>query len=390
MKTSRLFGAGRTRSFLWIALVIGFAVSPGWKILRAAGHVPETTPRKGEKRFSQFVYKASHNSFVRDDALDKQVDDFNVWQLELDIAWDTNGGGGTFNGVVVDHDCLLGKAQTLGDSLNELSKSKTLNSRFTVIMMELKDPNNNSQSCRDAWPARDVYRADISNAIVANLTFDRVYTPDEFDSIDNLTWPSMQELLRRGKNYCIVLNEIVTGQVSSPFFFNKEFDNPPNPAYADNRILYSLNGGFDLATKNDAVVDESQIANKDRYLWRAYPGRANCLDTNGDGDDSFWNKMVNRGFNFVASNCVDDNDQILDTRTHAPQPLYVDKNDLNNKQYGTHGYPVNLLESAMVRASPSMVDIMIKPGTYSLLPGFNVMVKPMTFKANGGAVTIRK
>ena len=386
MKTLALFRAGRMRSLVGLAVFLGLVMSSGWDFLLAATYVPETTPRKGEKRFTSFVYKGTHNAYLADGVtLDKQIDDYNVWQVELDIAWDTNGGNGTFDGVVVDHDCGAGTAQTLGDAFAELRNSKTLNSRFTVITMELKQ----KQSCRDDWPTNTVYREYIFNKIDQYLDTNRVYTSFQFKYTDNQTWPSMQELLRRGKNYCFILNEIQTGQTLSSFFFNQEFDNPPLANAAYNRVQYSLSGGSD-GFVGDNVVDESQIPNKDQFIWRVYPKLPSCVDTDGTGPASYWSKNVDRGFTFVNVNCVKNEDQIVDLRTHPPQPLYVDRNLSNSKEYGTYGEPVSLMDAAILRASSGMVDILIKPGTYDLLPGFNVIAKPMTFKANGGPVTIRK
>src|SRR5262245_43378366 len=52
-----------------------------------AQHVPECTPRPGERRFNANIFKASHNAFQRDESYAEQLDDMNSWCLELDIHW---------------------------------------------------------------------------------------------------------------------------------------------------------------------------------------------------------------------------------------------------------------------------------------------------------------
>ena len=141
-----------------------------------ASYIPETTPRPGEQRFSSFVFKATHNSYERNKPLDVQIDNYNVWQIELDCSWDTKD----FGGIVVDHDCVGAKGRSLATVFDELNNSVTLNSRFTMIYMELKSKSI-GQECREEWPSDNAtYRDFIYDEIDTYLDVNRVYTPEEF------------------------------------------------------------------------------------------------------------------------------------------------------------------------------------------------------------------
>lgn len=52
----------------------------------------------GETRYNAAMYKASHNSYSRDESLAAQIDDYNVWQIELDV-YDYGGQ------LYINHDC---------------------------------------------------------------------------------------------------------------------------------------------------------------------------------------------------------------------------------------------------------------------------------------------
>src|SRR3954469_25982212 len=94
----------------------------------------------GEQRFNAAIYKSSHNSYQRNESLAEQIDDYNIWQIELDII-DYEGE------LKVRHDCgdlwALHNAETLSDLLTKLvAESKTYIYKFTIIYLDLKD-------CRD-------------------------------------------------------------------------------------------------------------------------------------------------------------------------------------------------------------------------------------------------
>src|ERR1017187_4297705 len=100
----------------------------------------------GEQRFNAAIYKGSHNSEDRDESLAQQIDDYNVWQIELDI-YDYQGD------LKVNHLCdpgSLDAADTLTTLLTKMvAESKTFSSKFTVIYLDMK--GNGLEGCAYSW-----------------------------------------------------------------------------------------------------------------------------------------------------------------------------------------------------------------------------------------------
>lgn len=98
-----------------------------------------------ETPYNRSMYKASHNSYDRHEALADQVDNYNVWQIELDV-YDYNGH------LYVNHACTspFSEASTLPDLLTALvADSKTYKSKFTMIYLDMK--GNGNESCYIGW-----------------------------------------------------------------------------------------------------------------------------------------------------------------------------------------------------------------------------------------------
>jgi len=86
----------------------------------------------GEPRFNAAIYKASHNSYAREESLRAQIDDFNCWCLELDLHWDESSSE-----VRVSHLCIESEG-LLTDWLRDTAQAVTGPKRLTVISLEMK------------------------------------------------------------------------------------------------------------------------------------------------------------------------------------------------------------------------------------------------------------
>jgi hypothetical protein len=356
----------------WLPVCLLTLLLAAWLWPRAAQaqHVWEYEPRRGERRFNQFTYKASHNSYERSESLASQMDAFNCWCLELDLWW--------YNGDIrVSHTCPTDSHDLLSTKLSRIASSDLKYDRVTVIYLEMKE------GCFTTWPSRTTYRNYIQTRVEQYLGADRIYTSGMFanPSGDNFRWPSYQELVRRGKNFIVILHE-PDRSVDSSFFFGVHFSNPFPPDGLDvpYKVLYNV---------GDAGATPSGFG--DRYLARTYPDGAEDTCQLQEWSD-YWDRGISRGFNFVATNCVGEIYTITDPRTHSPAPLFV-AHDLSLPemfQTGVRSFPYSGAEGLLrgiQRASP-MVDVRIETGTYNITNG-TVLKRPVVLKAQGGTVLIR-
>jgi len=380
MKTNPISSRHRTR--LVLVLMAGVMLTSfGADMARAQtcphplswnGYCPETTPRAYEPQMHNFVFKASHNSYDRSETLGEQIDDYNVWMLELDCWW-------LDNNIYVRHLCGGGNGDTLASQLNEIVAAQTDHLKFTLIYMEMKyDCTNDDWQCGfletcHAWPAdvRSQFETRIRTAVVDNW----IYTADEWDSIDNKQWPSHQELIRRGKHYAFILDERGNGDGGNSFFFE-----------------VGQGGGYDTLVNHDGGCDgggsPDAVTPTARYLHRAYPG-SSCAGLCSEQNGGYWNDGVTLGFNFVATNCVSDS-HTFDVRTHSPDPMWVVGAATGRDQWGTHRFPYYSpfgILAATLRATTPAVDIRIEGGTYAF-PVNTTFTGRGVLKSNNGTVTL--
>lgn len=266
-----------------------------------AAHVAEREPRPGEQRFNRLRYRASHNSFERNESLTEQMDHWNVWCLELDLWWSRPD-------VLVAHDdpcgvgCCPCKAASLDEELDEIAASVTKHGRVTVIDLQLHLPESGTE----------VFYATIRNSLRSKLGSRRIYRPADFAAPapdgDGLRWPSYQEMVRRGKNFVVVAHPAP----EDSFFFRTTSTFPPSKGESANAVL---------AVVENAATGPGNLG--DRYLSRTWHGscagfpdlRRHC---SCEIEDGFWNRSVALGFNFIATYCVD-----RDTTFTAPMPIGV-------------------------------------------------------------------
>jgi hypothetical protein len=301
-----------------------------------------------------FQFKASHNSYQRDEDLDDQIDNYNVWCVELDLNWETDCGPC----ITVDHCCDLvtecGGEQRLWESIAEILRSTEIDHRVTFIWLDIKDPSSWWNRCHDTWPSD---RREVIRDAMLTLGASSVYTQAEFD-VDFATngghWPSWQDLRRRGKKFILVLEDQLdaSGKDKDPVLFIAV--SPPGSTVAQypHATFVNVEGG--------STAYGSPQPN-DRWIYRAW--------------NTDWGVALSRGFNLVGTDDVDNGSTVTDSRTHCPQPLYVDGASSDpDRQWGTRSYPLSGISAAVSRATAG-VTIRLRAGKYagSSVPGDKAM-----------------
>lgn len=330
---------------------------------------PADNVRPGEQRLNAFAFKTTHNSYERNESMASQIIDYSTYFLELDMFWDND-----INGVMIEHFCSSAhNARSLQEELAEIA-SATLGAdeRIVIVYLEKKDPG---APCYNDWPDRESYRTHITNALSVTLGLENIYPSSEFIGLDQSTWPSMQELNRRGYRYVVILDEMPR-VMDNLMFGVAAIANPGSPL--SNVVLINQENGNDGGGR-DAFVSTTGP----RWLNRCYSDRDLCSLNN----DAYWNESLARGFNYVATNCVDDPATIIDPRLHSPSPLYLDPFAIITQGWGTSGQPINNFTVAVFRASAG-VTISARGAVYDLPNGTSIS-KPVTIKARGGPVTLR-
>jgi hypothetical protein len=343
----------------------------------------EFVPRLGEKRFNQFQYKAVHNSFQQTQSIEAQIDDYNAWTISLDI-WDDHGVE-----ILVGHNSPTDSGHSLQDYLEQINACETAREKFTFISLQLRRNDD------FPWQGSVLeYRNRIKGVFTETLGAEHIFTFEEFAKTDgdNGRWPSMQELVRRGKYFAVVLLDTYNDNDSVSEGFNEFFFSyhgqaimPGNSSYFDAaphfnqpyKIVFLWSWRPSLNNINDMPYPENR---GDRFLSRL------STDTEcGEQEDAnYWDKGITHGYNFIGTDCVDASYTVTDAHTHSPSPLHVRIGD-STHQWGTHRFPytnASGLRAAVGRASPS-ITMKIEPGVYNATSsGANplVIAKPMTLK----------
>lgn len=345
--------------------LIGLAIAAGAASVATAQ--PNVGP--GELPLNAFVYKASHNSYERSETMTQQIQEYNTFFVELDMNWDND-----VNGVMVEHFCSSAhNAQSLYTELAEIaSPTVGRDQRIVIVYLEQKEADG---PCYNDWPARTTYRQHIVDQLSATLGLQYIYPAEEFKDFDNQTWPSMQELNRRGYRYIVILDE--RPRSDDDLFFG--VTTSPNPtAVNPNVVLINQENGNDGGGR-----DAYPTTTGARWLNRCYSDRDLCSLNN----DAYWTDSVARRFNYVATNCVNEPETILDYSTHSPSPLYVNPSFTNSERWGTWSEPMTDLYFAMLRVTRG-VTISAWTASYDV-PNLVPISQPMTIEARGGPVTLR-
>lgn len=330
---------------------------------------PASNVRPGEQRLNTFAFKATHNSYERSESMTSQIVDYSTYFLELDMYWDND-----VNGIMIEHYCgSVFNARSLQEELAEIAAA-TIGADERVVMVYLEKKDSGAP-CYNEWPAWLTYRDYIVNALSSTLGLENIYTYSEFSELDQAHWPSMQELNRRGYRYVVILDD--SANISNGFFFGVTTVANQGPTLT-NSVLINQENGNDGGNRNAFVA-----ATGPRWLNRCYSDRDLCSLNDG----AYWDESHARGFNYVATNCVDDPATIIDPRLHSPSPLFLDPFVIITQGWGTSSQPINNLMIAVFRASAG-VTISARGAVYDL-PNGTTISKPVTIKARGGPVTLR-
>jgi hypothetical protein len=336
----------------------------------------------GEQPFNYAIYKSSHNSYDRDESLARQIDDFNIWQLELDV-YDYRGE------LKVNHNCDLVEIDLRADALGPLlekmvRESTTYPWKFTLIYLDMK--GNGESGCHVNWGSeiRDRLKAEFIQA----LGEEHIYPASALRQA-NWQWPSYQALVRQGYYWGVIVD--FHGTTPNPgaaeeFLYYATSTHPPDPATVpDNTVLVNRDGGCDAG----ASRPPRRVRDQPRWLYRMWPGScaSDCLQMNG----RYWTRGIEEGagYNLLATNCVDW-DHTFKAPTHSPALVFVDPEAevscperYDACEWGTRAFPFHDLDPAIERASP-MVTLLIQGGEYRVTRhGPRVIDRPVVLATSG-------
>lgn len=309
-----------------------------------AQHIPELSPRPGEQRLNRFQFKTTHNSFERDNGLldrvsiTDQLDRYDAWCVEFDLRWHEGN-----NDFYIFHDCADEAGNdTLDVFLTEINATHRRAAGVTFLYFDSGDigpcflyPNIVPKPSN--WMA-------LLQAKLTSYFGNSVYTWNEF-MIDGWSWPSPQELLRRGKHIIPIVNS------------------------SDSSYLFGFTSGSSsvgFVNTPDATQTITAADLGDQLLARWYPTGWTCDFNNGE-----WTTAVTHNFTFPASNCSDMNE----SRLHPPLPTYMGfpavtdagRGTWMDPFIGTNGFKnaINAVASHQVTKGASIVTIQSNVGTYS-------------------------
>jgi hypothetical protein len=357
---------------------------------------PSQNVGPGENAFNAGIYKGTHNSYSHHESLAQQIDNYNVWQIELDI-YDFYGD------LKVNHDCdpsSISRADTLETLVNKMvTESTTYFYKFTVIYLDMK--GNGLDGCAYGWGVQIKDR--IKNIFIHSLGITHIYKTADFINEDRSQWPSYQALVGRGFYWCVVVDwheeksrDVDYGcrrdDAIDDILFCATSQNPPvESSLSQNTVLVNVDGGCDANPTATTPVPDLRSA---RWLYRLYPGGGcDCQQQNGN----YWENGVSKSYNFIATNCVNW-DHTFEPSTHSPVPLYVDRfanvscpNNYVACDWGTHAFPYHNLIDAIARASP-MVTLFIQGGEYQVTaPSVPLTINhPMILTASGGGSVVMR
>lgn len=333
-----------------------------------------------EPRLDEFAYKGSHNSYDLG-PIDAQLDDWNVWQIELDL----NACADCRDILVAEH-CDEGKP--LRGYLDELMRSKALSERVTFVWFNQKE---NLERC-PRWI--DDLRETIEASMEPFGGTEMVYRSDEFRGNDGSRWPSLEDLVSRGKHLILVI-ELTPPQSGTTFedFFVAVDDD--HVKLADNLTAVFIN------REDGGPSPHTRPQPSDPYMWRGWD--IGCC--NG------FNHAMQSGMNLLSI------DEIMSPggrcplqlwpewtfesgcdlhcywsgsechRPHAPVPLVVDWTSgqaRGDGQFGTFAFPFETVQAGVARAEAGTA-IVIRAGSY---PQPVRLDKAARIRGDGGMVTL--
>jgi hypothetical protein len=366
--------SGSVRSWLLMAL-------PAVLLLPTVAVGAPIDPAPGESPANYQQYFSSHNSYQRDESLTEQLDFYNVWEIELDVRWRENAlcqGGGT--GFYILHACEdpVGRGW-LVDSLNEIAATRRMQDGFFFLNLELGDASVKYAclGCGVEGPSFPPSYLTLLQSLILDTFSDSVYTWQDFVA-DGKQWPSIQELLRRGKHVAVYANDI--GNVGSIFF----------------EITESVGFAVDpVAVWNTDDPSTDISGTGERFLTRRYPDPYCWME-----DSSDYYSAREHGFSHLSTNCIQEWAPIV-WLFHPPLPTYLVPVGGAGLQLGTWGLPYRggvgvvaacqragdydeeICSGVACRSHPSTITLELVGGTYNVSGGSEGVVLdcPVTLTA---------
>ena len=367
-----------------------------------------------ERPLSAMQYFAVHNAFQRSipeelvwiegitNVIDlrEQVDQYNVWHMELDVYWRVFSTwpfelDPEDQYLEVGHTCIDDRGRgPLSTYLQQLSGSRRAAESFFVVTLQLTRNNDEgSVSCvptlsgysREGEPNDEVLMQRLNNEILSHFPVSSLYTKADFVA-DGRVWPTPQELIGRGKHVAfwvnvsppagsIFLNSSALNQVSNGFqkteTASENLDGPSGTWDPTNRAIYRYPEDF----SEDPNEWETAMSNCVRPSAPPFSGEEDACIT------------------FVGTTIMVDH--MNDNRFHPPLPMYVSAASGSTGR-GTFREPFrssasgSAVAAAVDRVSAfenltgkkSMISVKIDAGTYDVSSSVGTIDEAMTLTRN--------
>lgn len=348
----------------------------------ASDCLAQATLAPGESRANAQQYLASHNSYQGGISLTSALDTYNVWSIELDVRWREDGaclGGPT--GFYILHYCGDPDGEGfLVNRLLEIAGTNRIQEGFFFLGLELGD-GYVCLGCFEGPLFPSDYVTQLETMLLGVFGSSAVYTWQDLVA-DGYQWPSVQELVRRGKHVAIQAN-IDDGASTVLFKRANAFGfNPP--------IAW-----WNTDDENKVIPDTG-----DRFMTRRYP-EAYCVLEDG----AAWVTAYNNGFNFPDTNCIDFH--AVNNRDFFQPPHPSHAAPTGSGSLGTVGSPhvggAGLVDAcsrasfynalscpgAACKSHPTPITIEMDPGTYTASGASAAVLDcPVVLTAPDGAATV--
>ncbi|MFC1453415.1 hypothetical protein ACFLSJ_08745 [Verrucomicrobiota bacterium] len=226
-------------------------------LLIATAGSPLSLARETEQSLQDLSFKATHNSYDdKPHTITEQIDDYNVWCIELDLCGfvhDDNtqpisirhGGGGEFRG-------------TFREFLGHVTASSRWRSRVIFIWMDIK----NDDGCNWGAHGEDSYGnvVIIEDRLKEVLGEPGIYTQSDWMN-DGMTWPSVEELIQRGKHFVCIYDENSYDDLFPALFVTSHKESETRPWTGFLNTKDNGNGDFPVGDRPGAG---------NRFMWRSY------------------------------------------------------------------------------------------------------------------------
>jgi len=192
-------------------------------VLLLSSPAPAQTNPRDTLRLDRAQFKATHNSYLLKHTPQQQIDDFDVWEIELDFGMVEDS-----RDFLVGHDDPDPKhgLKTLGDWVRNAASAAGLKKHPLILKLEAKTTGRCASSrfltftCVENWPAD--WQLRLVDSLEIWLGAENWITYRKFSGHLQSHWPTVAELA--GK-FIVTLqdsNEDLDIDKSSTFFFRRE------------------------------------------------------------------------------------------------------------------------------------------------------------------------